>query len=195
MASVEENKLRKRNKILEAAYELFSSKGINTAIDEVVKKAGVAKGTFYLYFHDKYDLTDQLVLYKSTEFVRQVLEEVRAFGEQHKLTAQEQILLFIDKIIDAMVENRAMLTLVGTRISTLYDLLMHDENTVFRDNIEALCVLLQELGHTYAQAKRYLYIMINMLGSVCCNAVLNGDPYTIDELRPEIHAVVQKLLG
>ena len=41
-----------------------------TAIDEVVKKAGVAKGTFYLYFHDKYDLLDQIVLYKSTVLVR-----------------------------------------------------------------------------------------------------------------------------
>ena len=50
MPSVEENKLKKRNKILEAAYNLFAKNGINTTpIDEVVKCAGVAKGTFYLY--------------------------------------------------------------------------------------------------------------------------------------------------
>lgn len=196
MASVEENKLRKRNRILEAACELFSSKGINTtAIDEVVKKAGVAKGTFYLYFRDKYDLTDQIVLYKSTELVRQVLEEVRARGEQQQLSASKQILLFIDKIIDAMAENRAILTLVSTRIATIYDLLMHDENTEFRDNMEALCALLQELGYTHEQAQRRLYVMINMLCSVCCNAILNGEPYTMDELRPEIRAIAQKLLS
>lgn len=196
MASVEENKLRKRSKILEAAYELFSSKGINTtAIDEVVKKAGVAKGTFYLYFRDKYDLTDQIVLYKSTELVRQVLEEVRIFGNQKRLSALDQILLFIDKMLDAMSENREILTLVSTRISTIYDLLMHDENTEFRDNMEALCALLQELGYTHEQAIRHLYVMINMLCSVCCNAILSGVPYTIDELRPEIHVIVQKLLS
>ncbi len=164
MASAEENKLRKRNKILEAAYELFLNKGIHTtAIDEVVKKAGVAKGTFYLYFRDKYDLTDQIILYKSKELVRQVLEEVRGLGEQKQLPASEQILLFIDKIIDAMAENREILTLVSTRISTVYDLLMHDENPEFRDNMEALCVLLQKHGYTHEQAHRHLYMMNNIL--------------------------------
>ena len=38
MPSVEENKLKKRNKILDAAYNLFAKNGINTTpIDEVVK--------------------------------------------------------------------------------------------------------------------------------------------------------------
>ena len=36
-----------------AAYELFTEKGITeTAISDIVKKAGVAKGTFYTYFEN-----------------------------------------------------------------------------------------------------------------------------------------------
>ena len=59
--SVEEKKLAKKLRLLDAAYELFGSKGVNlTAVDEVVRLAGVAKGTFYLYFKDKYDLLDQM---------------------------------------------------------------------------------------------------------------------------------------
>ena len=44
-------------KLYDAAYELFTSNGVhNTVIDDIVKSAGVAKGTFYLYCKDKYSL-------------------------------------------------------------------------------------------------------------------------------------------
>ncbi len=196
MATQEEKKLLKRNKILDAAYELFSSKGMNmTAIDEVVKKAGVAKGTFYLYFRDKYDLTDQIILHKSAALAKRVLSEVREQGELEKLSTVDQILLFMDKIIDAMIENRPILTLLSWKISTVYDLLMGDESSEFRDNVSELAGMLEKLGFSRAQAQKHLYVMLNMLCSVCCNAILTNSPYTIDELRPEIRTVTEKLLS
>ena len=40
------------------AFELFTTKGLTkTTISDIVDQAGVAKGTFYLYFKDKYDTT------------------------------------------------------------------------------------------------------------------------------------------
>ena len=54
MAALQEKKLEKKRKILENAYQLFKSKNIyNTAIDDIVKASGIARGTFYLYFKDK----------------------------------------------------------------------------------------------------------------------------------------------
>lgn len=44
----------KYDTILKAAIELFTEKGFdNTSISDIVKKAGVAQGTFYLYFSSK----------------------------------------------------------------------------------------------------------------------------------------------
>ena len=43
----------KTNKLLETSFKLFTKKGINnTSVDDITKEAGVAKGTFYLYFKD-----------------------------------------------------------------------------------------------------------------------------------------------
>ena len=51
---VEQKKEQKKEGLLEAAYQLFLEKGVNkTSVDEIVKKANVAQGTFYRYFHDK----------------------------------------------------------------------------------------------------------------------------------------------
>lgn len=44
----------KYDKILRASIETISEKGLeNTSISDIVKKAGVAQGTFYLYFSSK----------------------------------------------------------------------------------------------------------------------------------------------
>ncbi len=45
---------QRRAEIMEAALNLFSSKGFHeTTMDEVAQSAGVAKGTIYLYFQSK----------------------------------------------------------------------------------------------------------------------------------------------
>ncbi|WP_297507274.1 TetR/AcrR family transcriptional regulator [Thermococcus sp.] len=50
-----------REKLVSAAMELFARKGFDkTTVDEIVAKAGVAKGTFYLYFKSKDDLIKEL---------------------------------------------------------------------------------------------------------------------------------------
>ena len=50
---LEQKKAAKRKRLLDAAYTLFQEKGAaNTTINDIVKEAKVAKGTFYLYFRD-----------------------------------------------------------------------------------------------------------------------------------------------
>ena len=45
----EVNKLQKKNKLMDVAYNLFTTRGINdTYISDITNEAGVAKGTFYL---------------------------------------------------------------------------------------------------------------------------------------------------
>ena len=62
MGKIDKNKQIKRESLLETAFRLFTSKGIQkTSISEIVEDAGVAKGTFYLYFKDKYDIRNKLV--------------------------------------------------------------------------------------------------------------------------------------
>jgi AcrR family transcriptional regulator len=53
----------RRNAILAAALDEFSSQGFAAArLDDVARRAGVAKGTIYLHFADKETLFQELVL-------------------------------------------------------------------------------------------------------------------------------------
>src|SRR3954465_5252654 len=54
--------VQRREAILAAALEEFSASGFAaTRLDDVAKRAGVAKGTIYLYFRDKESLFQGLV--------------------------------------------------------------------------------------------------------------------------------------
>src|SRR2546423_14021311 len=49
--------LSARERLLEAAYEMFATRGIRAVgIDEVIERAGVAKATLYRHFPSKDDL-------------------------------------------------------------------------------------------------------------------------------------------
>ena len=57
-----EKSVAKREAILSAALEEFAAQGFAAArLDDVARRAGVAKGTIYLYFRDKESLFQELV--------------------------------------------------------------------------------------------------------------------------------------
>ncbi len=65
-----ENKRIKKERLIDAAYSLFSHNDLkNVSIQDIVTKAGVAKGTFYLYFK-KYFQFFTIFLHFSHEIIR-----------------------------------------------------------------------------------------------------------------------------
>ena len=66
MGKIDNNKQMKRESLLDSAFSLFIDNGFNkTSISDIVNNAGVAKGTFYLYFKDKYDIRNHLIAHKA----------------------------------------------------------------------------------------------------------------------------------
>ena len=59
----QEASAQRRQAIIDAGLDVFSTRGFAAArLDDVAERAGVAKGTIYLFFKDKEDLFEQIVL-------------------------------------------------------------------------------------------------------------------------------------
>jgi len=68
-----ERQAQRREAILAAALDEFSARGFAAArLDDVARRAGVAKGTIYLYFRDKESLFQELVRSMLSPIVGQV---------------------------------------------------------------------------------------------------------------------------
>src|SRR5271154_1218230 len=60
----------RRDAILDAALDEFSAKGFASArLEDVARRAGIAKGTIYLYFADKESLFQELIRAKMVPVV------------------------------------------------------------------------------------------------------------------------------
>jgi AcrR family transcriptional regulator len=65
---------RRRTQIIEAAYEIFATKGYSAAgIADIAERLGIGHGTFYRYFKNKRDILDQVVDY-GVDRIMQALE-------------------------------------------------------------------------------------------------------------------------
>jgi AcrR family transcriptional regulator len=63
-----------RNMIKKKAVELFVKKGVdNTSVNDIVKTAGIAKGTFYLYYKNRDDLINDVFEKYGTAFFNEVI--------------------------------------------------------------------------------------------------------------------------
>lgn len=83
--------------ICAAALEVFAEKGFAAAkLDEIAKRAGVSKGTLYLYFKDKEELFRAVV----RDTIAPNVEMLRAALIQTGLPFAELIRLFVAKFIE-----------------------------------------------------------------------------------------------
>ena len=89
--------IERREAILSAALDEFSIRGFEAArLDDVARRAGVAKGTIYLYFRDKESLFQELIRTMLTPLVG----TIEAMGE-----ADVPIAMLADRIVDLFVRE------------------------------------------------------------------------------------------
>jgi AcrR family transcriptional regulator len=87
-----------RERILTAAYELFSRRGIHAVgIDEVIDRATVAKATLYRHFATKNDLVLAVLQRREEIWTHGLIE---AQSEQRGTTPEEQLLAIFDVMHD-----------------------------------------------------------------------------------------------
>ena len=83
-----------RERILEAAYELFSQRGTRSVgTEEVLERSGVARATLYRHFRSKEDLVLAFLQRREQRWTRELVEaEARRRGS----TPREQLLAIFD---------------------------------------------------------------------------------------------------
>lgn len=93
-----DKKAERRSQILARARDVFARRGYHAAkIDEIVEAAGVARGTFYLYFDDKRAIFAELVdrFLARLHLSIQRIDVEQDVGAQVKQNAKEVITLFL----------------------------------------------------------------------------------------------------
>lgn len=181
----ERKKQLKEKELLLAAYNLFLEKNFErTSIDDIAKNAGVAKGTFYLYFNDKHDILNKLILQKSNEIIKEALAKTNALGSEDY---RERTLFFIEHIIDYLKNNESLLKLINKNISWgLYrKAIMKPE--AYNEVKKVLDLFINNLtneGMNKEDAEMTLFMIFELVGSVCFTTIILKEPVDIEHIKP-----------
>lgn len=192
MSKVEENKQQKENSLYAAAYELFTTKGIhNTAINDIVKKAGVAKGTFYLYFKDKYDILDKIILRKSSQTLSEAIQMTNAKKIQN---FEEKLLYFIDYIIEYLKDNKLLLKLMYKNLSWGVFKKASKDFKELNEIRHMFSEGLKKYGKNEHDTEMILFMIIELVGSVCYSSIILEEPDSIDNMKPVLFETIKKMI-
>lgn len=190
-----EKKLEKKKKILETAYNLFKTNSVGaTAVDDVVKAAGIARGTFYLYFKDKSDLLEQIILFKSTESMKQLITATKIEIDEKQLDIFAASRLFIDMYIDFLLEHKDVLAVVTKNISSCLRMYPSFYDKEAEELFGYIVGKFTDEGFSIEKVHKLIYIVADMVGSVCSDAILHNKPFTLDEIRPTVTEAAMSII-
>ena len=189
-----ENKEDKEKKILEASYSLLTEKGFkDTTIQEIVDRAKVAKGTFYLYFKDKYDVENKLIINISKNLFENAIKEV---NEKKLNDFSDKIIAIIDYVIDYLKDNKDVLNIISKSLSL----------GVFGDNISNLIddkpigildIFLKSAKDNNIKLKNpeiTLFMIIELTSSVVFSSIMLNIPLPIDKVKPYLYESIRKII-
>lgn len=98
-------KPERRAQILAVARDVFAKRGYHAAkIEDIVAAAGIARGTFYLYFEDKRAIFEEIV---DRTIARLGMAIVRVDPHDAGRTVADQVRENIRRIVRILLEDRA----------------------------------------------------------------------------------------
>lgn len=194
MGKVEENKKKKKDAIVNSAFTLFIDNGIkDTSIADIMKKAELAKGTFYLYFKDKYEVRDYLVRKKAAQIFDNAIEELK---EKNITEFEDKIIFIVDNILDQLNNNKILLKFISKNLS--WGILRHSiENMPVNDG-ETAADYIEQLANESDGPIRNLEMLVFMIAelvnSTAHSVILYQQPVTLPELKKELYPLIVTMI-
>ncbi len=205
MGKLENNKQQKRTSILDTAFKLFTTQGVSkTSIAEISQKAGIAKGTFYLYFKDKYDIRNRLISHEASKLFKNSVTALNSYADEEKtknpdftITFTEQIVIIADHIINALNNNQTLLTFISKNLSwgifkEALTTNVAEDDINFRD---IYYEMLSESGLNLKEPEIMLFMIVELISSTCYSAILYKEPADIDTLKPYLYSTIKAIIN
>ena len=198
MGKIELNKLQKQTSLLNTAYELFTTKGVNkTSIAEISKAAGIAKGTFYLYFKDKYDIRNKLISHESSKLfgkAKTALDEYQI--QTKKVDFIDQIIFIVDYIINELSQNQSLLAFISKNLSCGIFKQALTKNVAPEDvNFQDVFYkMIDESDEKIENPEIMIFQIIELVSSTAYSAIINKEPVDVETLKPYLYQTIRTII-
>ena len=187
------NKQKKREALLNTAFELFTTQGITrTTINNIVEAAGVAKGTFYLYFKDKYDIRNKLIAHKASR-IFSVADD--ALSKTQLTELDDRIIFLEDNIIEQFNADKSLLGFISKNLSWG---IFKNELISSGDSSDVdfynIYTVLENSPRSFKNPEILLFMIVEFVSSTCYSSILYNEPTDIETLKPYIFDAIRQII-
>lgn len=194
MGKLDSNKKQKRESLLNTAFQLFITNGIQkTTISDIVKDAGVAKGTFYLYFKDKYDIRNKLVAHKASQLFTAALQECT---KQETDNFEDKIIFVIDYIVDILNQDKSLLKFLSKNLgwgvfkNALTSPASEEDVNVYESYLQ----IIRQSGCEIVDPELMLFLIVELVDAAIYSSILYEEPVPIQKLKPELYDTIRYII-
>ncbi len=153
----------------------------------------MAKGTFYLYFKDKYDIRNVLIAHESTKVF--VKAEARLRKENME-NFEDRIIFLANDIVEQLANDKKLLMFISKNLSWGYFKAALTENT--RENTvdfkKIYEKMLRESQKEFKDPEVMLFMIVELVSSTCYSSILYGEPLPIEELKPYLFETIRSII-
>jgi AcrR family transcriptional regulator len=150
----------------------------------------MAKGTFYLYFRDKYELQERLIVHKAEVLFRHALGAVQ--GREH-LSSEEQIIALVDDILSEMQRDHRLLRFINKNLSwAVFRRALGKSNMDYLTEVRRI---LNTGGEQWQEQELMLYTIIELISSSVHNITINGTPCDLMAYKPYLFDSIRAIVN
>jgi len=191
---IELNKEEKRTRLLDSAFDLFSTKGFGkTSIQDIVNGADVAKGTFYLYFKNKEDIRNHLVAAKVSTLFEAAINDLQ---KEEKMEFDHELLYVINHVIDHIKGNAPLLHFINRDLALAF--YSHEVSHIFGDNAYGLYTMfmdgVKKNNIPLENPDITFFMIVELVGTTCYRTMFEKVPCDIDAYRPMLEKGILAIL-
>lgn len=195
MGKVDDNKQQKLDALFKSAYDLFLNQGLaKTSIHDIVQKAGVAKGTFYLYFKDKYEIRDLLIAKTASKLF---LDAQKQLDQTALDNLEDEIIFIVDYILDQMQKNKPVLRFISKNLSwgVFRQAITKNETASDLNCLEFFEGIAKRHPSVRLRAPEImLFLIIELASSASYSTILENDPVSYEALKPDLNASIRAII-
>lgn len=183
----------KEKKIKEKAMISFREKGVEkTSIRDIMKDTKFGLGTFYLYFKNKKNLEQKIVLDLLVELF---------YKAEKQCTGNEPVqryISFMDYILDYFIAHPIEFELISKNINwALYAKIENDErfeevDSILKFVLAKFSTIFPE-NYTKHQQLYILSLTMHTVISTCKHSLNKDGILTIDEMKPVLFKLIEKI--
>jgi AcrR family transcriptional regulator len=154
----------------------------------------MAKGTFYLYFKDKYEIRDELIASKAKQLFHNASVEVY---QENLATLEEKVIFIADTVVNRLNEDKMLLKFISKNLSwgVFHNVLVTETDESGENSFyDGYFALLEESGRKFRNPDLMLYLIIELISSTCYNVILQQEPVTLEVLKPELYGTITDII-